>query len=139
MYTFLLILLILDALIVVAAILLQAAKGGGLASSFGGATTASDAFIGTRQASNLLSRLGWWGGGAFLFLSYVLQLMNAGTRVPKSVLDQPLGQTPATTPAAPKPSTNANTAIPLAPAEKAPPVTKNPPPTAGKTPPTKKP
>jgi preprotein translocase subunit SecG len=138
MYTFLLVLLILDSLVVVAAILLQAAKGGGLASSFGGATTASDAFIGTRQASNLLSRLGWWGGGVFLFLSFVLQLMNAGTRVPKSVLDQPLGQAPATAPAAPKPSTNASTAIPLTPVEKAPPATKTTAP-ATKPPVTKKP
>jgi preprotein translocase subunit SecG len=117
MYTFLLVLLILDALIVTIAILLQAAKGGGLASSFGGATTASDAFIGTRQASNLLSRLSWWGGGVFLFLSFVLQLMNAGTRVPKSVLDQPVGQAPATTP---KTSPRAGTAIPLTPAVKVP-------------------
>lgn len=120
MYTFLLILLILDALIVMVAILLQAAKGGGLASSFGGATTASDAFIGTRQATNLLSRVSWWGGGAFLFFAFVLQLMNAGARVPKSILDQPVSQTPATTPATPA---QAGSAVPLTPAEKAPPST----------------
>ena len=119
MYTFLLVLLILDALIVTVAILLQSAKGGGLASSFGGATTASDAFIGTRQASNLLSRLSWWGGGVFLFLAFVLQLMNAGTRVPKSVLDQAVGQSPASAPAS-APSTKAGTTIPLTPVEKAP-------------------
>ena len=127
MYTFILILLILDALVITGAILLQAAKGGGLASSFGGATTASDAFIGTRQASNFLSRISWWGGGAFLLLSFVLQLMNAGSRVPKSVLDQPVGQSPATAPAAtPAPSTSGNPAIPLSPAEKAPATTPSP-------------
>ena len=98
----------------------SAAKGGGLASSFGGATTASDAFIGTRQASNLLSRVSWWGGGAFLALAFVLQLMNAGTRIPKSVLDQPAGQAPASAPANSAPSTKAGTAIPLTPVEKAP-------------------
>ena len=113
------------------AILLQSAKGGGLASSFGGATTASDAFIGTRQASNLLSRLSWWGGGVFLFLAFVLQLMNAGTRVPKSVLDQAVGQAPASAPAS-APSTKAGTTIPLTPVEKAPAATTTPAPATKK-------
>lgn len=117
MYTFLLVVLILIALVVTIAILLQAAKGGGLASSFGGATTASDAFIGTRQASNLLSRVSWWGGGAFLFVAYVLQLMNAGTRVPKSILDQPVGQAPVSAPAPAAPS---GLTVPLTPAEQTP-------------------
>ena len=124
MYTFLLVLLILDALVLVVSILLQAAKGGGLASSFGGATTASDAFIGTRQASNLLSRASWWCGGIFLSLSFVLQLMSVRTRVPKSVLDQTAAPTaPATQP----PASGANTAVPLTPAQKSPATTTPPP------------
>ena len=126
MYTFLLVLLILDALVLVVSILLQAAKGGGLASSFGGATTASDAFIGTRQASNLLSRASWWCGGIFLSLSFVLQLMSVRTRVPKSVLDQTAAPT-APAPATKSPPSGANTAVPLTPAEKSPATTTPPP------------
>src|SRR5881628_3491935 len=56
MYTFLLILLILDSLVLIAAVLLQSGKGGGVAASFGGASSSADAFIGTRQAGNLLRR-----------------------------------------------------------------------------------
>jgi preprotein translocase subunit SecG len=119
MYTFLLILLILDALLLMVAILLQAAKGGGMAASFGGATTAADAFIGARQASNWLSKFSWYGGGAFLFLAFVLQLMSARPTTPRSVLDQPLNQTPAPTTPAPKSGAN----IPLTPAQ---PAEKNP-------------
>ena len=126
MYTFLLVLLILDALVLVVSILLQAAKGGGLASSFGGATTASDAFIGTRQASNLLSRASWWCGGIFLSLSFVLQLMSVRTRVPKSVLDQTAAPT-APAAATKSPPSGANTAVPLTPAEKSPATTTPPP------------
>jgi preprotein translocase subunit SecG len=121
MYTFLLILLILDAILLVVAILLQAAKGGGMAASFGGATTAADAFIGARQASNWLSRFSWYGGGAFLFLAFILQLMSARPSTPRSVLDQPLTQTPA--PATPAPAPKAGTTIPLTPAQ---PAEKNP-------------
>src|SRR5215208_6021278 len=98
MYTFLLTLLIIDALVLGAAILLQSGKGGGLAASFGGASSSTDSLIGTRQAGNLLTKVSWWGGGIFLFLSFVLQLMSVRTRAPKSVLDQPFTQTPATAP-----------------------------------------
>ena len=116
MYTFLLVLLIIDALLLVVAILLQAANGGGMAASFGGATTAADAFIGARQASNWLSKFSWYGGGAFLLIAFVLQLMSARPSTPRSVLDQPLNQAP--TPAAPAPK--GSTTIPLTPAQPAP-------------------
>ena len=110
-YTLLVILLIIDSLVLVTAILLQAGKGGGLAASFGGATSAADALIGTRQAGNLLTRASWWCGGIFLFLSFVLQVGSARTRVPSSVLDAPLT---APAPTAPAPSTQkANPAVPL--------------------------
>ncbi|MEO7963387.1 MAG: preprotein translocase subunit SecG, partial [Gemmatimonadaceae bacterium] len=82
MYIFLLILLILTSLVLIAAVLLQAGKGGGVAASFGGASTASDSLIGTRQAGNLLTKLSWWGGGVFIFLAFVLQLMSVRTRAP---------------------------------------------------------
>jgi preprotein translocase subunit SecG len=119
MYTFLLILIILDSLILVGAVLMQAAKGGGLASSFGGVSTAADAFIGTRQAGDFLSKLTWWGGGVFLFLAFVMQLMSTRTQAPRSILEQQqLSQPPATAPSAPPAGAPA---VPLLPAEKNPP------------------
>src|SRR5215213_10583097 len=96
MYTFLLILLILDSLVLIAAVLLQAGKGGGVAASFGGASSSADAFIGTRQAGNLLTRISWWGGGFWLFLAFVLQIMSTRARTPRSVLDQPIAPQAAT-------------------------------------------
>jgi len=104
MYTFLLVILILVSLVVIAAVLLQAGKGGGLAASFGGASSSSDAFLGTRQAGNLLTKISWYGGGLFLLLAFILQLMSVRTRVPTSVLDQPFSATPAA-PATPKAAT----------------------------------
>ena len=71
MYTFLLVILILISLVLIAAVLLQAGKGGGLAASFGGASSSSDAFMGTRQAGNLLTKVSWYGGGLFLFLAFL--------------------------------------------------------------------
>lgn len=119
MYTFLLVLLILISLVLIGVILLQSGKGGGMAANFGGATSSADAVIGTRQAGNLLTKISWWGGGAFLFLSLVLQLMTSRQRAPKSVLDNAF-----TTPAPAAPATGApaagtapaGTALPLTPA-----------------------
>ena len=113
LYNILLGLLLLDSLILVAAILLQSGKGGGLAASFGGATSATDAFIGTRQAGNLLTKASWICGGAFIMLAFVLQIASTRNRVPKSVLDQPFA--PATAPA-PSQTKSAAPAVPLTPA-----------------------
>ncbi len=101
LYTFLLTLLVIDCAIVMGAILLQSGKGGGLAASFGGASSSPDAFIGIRQAGNLLTKLSWWGGGAFLGLAFILQLMSARTTTPRSVLERGLGSQPANTTPAP--------------------------------------
>jgi preprotein translocase subunit SecG len=95
MFTFLLVLLIIDSFVLIAAILLQSGKGGGLAASFGGVSSSADSLLGTRQTGNLLTRLGWWGGAIFLFLSYVLSLASTRQRAPKSVLDQAFTQPPA--------------------------------------------
>lgn len=104
MYTFLLVLLMIDSLVLIAAILLQSGKGSGLAASFGGVSSSADSLLGTRQAGNLLTKASWWGGGIFLFLSFVLSLSMARSRAPKSVLDDAFTQptAPATAPA-PKP------------------------------------
>lgn len=118
MYTFLLAILILISLVLIAVILLQSGKGGGMSANFGGATSSADAVIGTRQAGNLLTKVSWWGGGAFLFLSLVLQLMTTRQRAPKSVLDNAFSTPAPAAPAATKPGTNpgAGAALPLTPA-----------------------
>src|SRR5690349_21609093 len=114
MYTFLLILLILDSLVLIAAVLLQSGKGGGVAASFGGASSSADAFIGTRQAGNLLTKASWWAGGIFLALAFVLQIASTRRNSPTSVLDRPFA--PPATPAAPVTGTGgaaAPSALPL--------------------------
>ncbi|MBC7895409.1 MAG: preprotein translocase subunit SecG [Cytophagaceae bacterium] len=123
MYTFLLAILIIVSLAVMVAILLQAGKGGGLAASFGGATTAADSLIGSRQAGNLLTKVSWYGGGLFLFVSFLLGLMSNRTRVPRSVLDQPFSSAPAV----PAPKGGAAT-VPVTPIPAAPKTTTPPPP-----------
>jgi preprotein translocase subunit SecG len=116
MYTFLLAILILISLVLIAVILLQSGKGGGMSANFGGATSSADAVIGTRQAGNLLTKISWWGGGAFLFLSLVLQLMTTRQRAPKSVLDNAFTTPAPTAPAAGGAAPAAGAALPLTPA-----------------------
>ncbi|HJP87048.1 MAG TPA: preprotein translocase subunit SecG [Gemmatimonadaceae bacterium] len=122
LYTFLLILLIIDCFVLMAAVLLQSGKGSGLAANFGGASSSPDAFIGIRQAGNLLTKASWWSGGVFLFLCFVLQLMSTHTSAPRSVLEKGLatpqqqGAPPPTSapavPLEPAPSTNAPATTP---------------------------
>ena len=113
MYTFLLVILVLVSIVLIVAILLQSGTGQGLSASFGGASSSPDAFIGMRQAGNLLTKISWLGGGVFLPLAFILQLMSTQQRAPKSVLEGRLG-TPAPL-TAPSPSTAAP-ALPLSPA-----------------------
>lgn len=101
--TLLLVLLILDSFVLIASILLQSGKGSGMAASFGGVSSSPDAFIGTRQAGNLLTKIGWWAGGIFLGIAFLLQIMSTRARAPKSVLDQAL--TPPTAPSTTAPTT----------------------------------
>ncbi|MEO8578622.1 MAG: preprotein translocase subunit SecG [Gemmatimonadales bacterium] len=112
LYTFLLTLLVIDCIVLVLAILLQAGKGSGLAASFGGASSSPDAFIGIRQAGNLLTNASWWGGGIFLGLSFILQIMSTHTTAPRSVLEKGLGGQPANVAPAP----TSAPAVPLEPA-----------------------
>ena len=124
MYTFLLILLVLVSFILIGAILLQSGTGQGLSASFGGASSSPDAFIGMRQAGNLLTKISWWGGGVFLALAFILQLMSTQQHAPKSVLEGRLGAPPPVS--VPSPS-SAAPAIPLTPAPTTPaPATKEP-------------
>ena len=131
MFTLLLVLLVLDSVVLIAAVLLQAGKGGGLAATFGGAASSTDAFVGMRQAANLLTRLSWWCGGLFLLLGFVLSIMSVRASAPRSVLDQPFSQ-PAT---GNTPASKTAPAVPLEPATKAPqPQTGKAPPPSGKAP-----
>lgn len=129
MYTFLLILLLIDAIVLSAAVLMQAGKGGGLAASFGGASSSSDAFLGTRQAGNILTKASWWCGGIFIFLAFVLQLMSNRSAAPTSILDQALTPSAQTAPssAGNVPTTGVQSAVPLTP-EPAPATPNTPPP-----------
>jgi preprotein translocase subunit SecG len=112
LYTFLLTLLVLDCVVLMLAILLQSGKGTGLAANFGGASSSPDAFIGIRQAGNLLTTASWWGGGIFLGLCFILQIMSTHTSAPRSVLEKGLGTQPANV--APPPTSAP--AVPLEPA-----------------------
>jgi preprotein translocase subunit SecG len=112
LYTFLLTLLVIDCIVVILAVLLQSGKGSGLAASFGGASSSQDALIGIRQAGNLLTTISWWGGGIFLGLCFVLQIMSTHTSAPRSVLEKGLGTQPANV--APPPTSAP--AVPLEPA-----------------------
>jgi preprotein translocase subunit SecG len=131
MYTFLLVLLVMNSLVLIAAVLLQSGKGGGLSANFGGASSSPDSFVGTRQAANLLTRITWWGGGIFLALAFILQIMGTRASTPTSVLD-PLSRQGAAAPTAPAP-TSAPSAVPLTPLTPAPKPAPAAPPT--KTPP----
>ena len=121
LYSFLIFIVVIDAVVLIAAILLQAGKGSGLAASFGGASSSPDAFIGIRQAGNLLTKATWWCAGIFLGLSFVLQVMSTRTQVPKSVLEDTFG-TPAPA-SAPAPVGGPSTAAPAVPLQAAPPAT----------------
>ncbi len=112
LYNFLLTLLVLDCVVLVLAVLLQSGKGTGLAASFGGASSSPDALIGIRQAGNLLTTISWWGGGIFLGLCFILQIMSTHTSAPRSVLEKGLGTQP--TNVAPPPTSAP--AVPLEPA-----------------------
>src|SRR3981081_1849946 len=104
LYTFLLTLLVLDCIVLILAILLQSGKGTGLAANFGGASSSPDAFIGIRQAGNLLTTASWWGGVIFLVLCFIVQIRPTHPSAPRSVREKGLGSHPAT--AAPPPTSS---------------------------------
>lgn len=94
MFTLLVVLISVLAVLLCVIILLQAGKGGGLAATFGGASSSTESFMGGRQAATLLTKLTWFGGGVFLFLSLVLAVLSAsGTATPESILREGLGPT----------------------------------------------
>jgi preprotein translocase subunit SecG len=101
LYTLAMVILIVTALVLVVAILMQAGKGGGLAANFGGAGSSSDSFLGSRQASNILTKSSWYAGAIFLALSYLMSLAAARPDVGGSVLDPIIQSAPAPAPGAP--------------------------------------
>ncbi len=96
----LIVLISIIAAILCVIILLQAGKGGGLAASFGGQSSSTDSFLGGRQTATALTKMSWYGGGAFLFLALVLTILSARSEeLPESVLRQagtPLSEPPPT-------------------------------------------
>ena len=123
LYTLLMVLLTIDSIVLIVAILLQSGQGQGLAATFGGVSSSASSLFGTRQTGNLLTKASWWGGGIFLFLSFLLSLASSRGRAPRSVLDQAFPNAPAT---APTPA-NSGTQSPV-------PLTPAPQPTAPATP-----
>ncbi len=89
MFAFFLTLLIIDSLLLGTVVLLQSGKGGGLAAMGGGNSTES--FFGGRQAVTILTKMSWWCGGIFLFLSLVLAGFGGRSGTPSSAL-QDIGQ-----------------------------------------------
>jgi preprotein translocase subunit SecG len=122
LYTFLLTLLVITCIVLMLAILLQSGKGTGLAASFGGASSSPDALIGIRQAGNILTNISWWGGGIFLGLCFILQILSTHTSAPRSVLEQSLGTQPQNV--APPPTSAPAVPLEAAPATTAPAGTK---------------
>ncbi|MFQ5704771.1 MAG: preprotein translocase subunit SecG [Gemmatimonadales bacterium] len=101
MFAFFLTLLIIDSVVLATVILLQSGKGGGLAAMGGSASTES--FFGGRQAVTILTKMSWWCGGIFLFLSLILAGMGTRAGAPRSALDDlgepvPVAPTPAALP-----------------------------------------
>lgn len=92
MYGLLLAILVLDGLFLTVVILLQAGKGGGLA-AMGGGVSATEGILGGRQATTMLTRATWTGGGVFMALALVLSIMSSRARAPESILqfDAPAG------------------------------------------------
>jgi preprotein translocase subunit SecG len=87
MYTFLVSLLVLDGFFLAIVVLLQAGKGGGLA-AMGGGAAATDGILAGRQATTMLTRATWTGGGIFLALALVLSIMSSRAQQPTSILEQ---------------------------------------------------
>ena len=91
MYGFLLALLVLDGLFLGVVILLQSGKGGGLA-AMGGGAAATEGILGGRQATTVLTRATWVGGGAFMALALILSIMSSRAQLPQSILLDDLQQ-----------------------------------------------
>jgi preprotein translocase subunit SecG len=91
---FLFILIVVSVGLVIA-ILMQAGKGGGLAANFGGAGSSADSFLGSRQATTVVTKASWIGGGIFLFLAFVLSLASMRPSGTESVIGRAFQNTPA--------------------------------------------
>lgn len=91
MYYFLLGLLVLDGFFLGVVILLQSGKGGGLA-AMGGGAAATEGILGGRQATTVLTRATWIGGGAFMALALILSIMSSRAQLPQSILLDDLQQ-----------------------------------------------
>ncbi|MFP4624725.1 MAG: preprotein translocase subunit SecG [Gemmatimonadota bacterium] len=99
MFGILLTLLILDGILLMVIVLMQAGKGGGLAAMGGGGGTATESFMGGRQAATVLTKSTWITAAIFLVLALVLSILSS-----RSAEDTPLLQEEfQTAPVAPQP------------------------------------
>ncbi|MEM6327186.1 MAG: preprotein translocase subunit SecG [Bacteroidota bacterium] len=76
MFIFLIVIILLIAIMMSVVVLLQSGKGGGLSGIAGGQTTQ---ILGARQAPDLLEKVTWALGGAFLFLSVITTFFTGTT------------------------------------------------------------
>lgn len=118
MITVVLVIHLMIAAALIGVILLQKSEGGALGMGGGGMS----GFMTGRSTANLLTRTTAILAAAFFLTSITLALLAGGSRVARSVLDQPVAPAPSSQPAAPAPSSAP--ATPAAPAEPSAPLAK---------------
>jgi preprotein translocase subunit SecG len=131
MTTVLLLVQMFVTLAMIAVVLIQRSEGGGLGI---GSSQGMGSFMGGRGTANLLTRTTAILGATFFGLSLVLALMNKGTTVHRSVLDEAPPPPAQTAPARPVPgaATSGPVAVPApAPAPAVPTVPGTPAPATG--------
>jgi preprotein translocase subunit SecG len=109
---------VLIALALIGVVMLQKSEGGALGMGGGGMS----GFMTGRSTANLLTRTTAILAAAFFLTSITLALLAGGSRVARSVLDQPAAPASSSQPAAPAP--NSAPATPAAPAEPSAPLAK---------------
>lgn len=114
MTTVILVIHVMLAIALVAVVLLQRSEGGALGIGGGGGM---GGLMTGRATANLLSRTTAVLAALFMLTSLTLAYMSKGPSEPKSILEQPPGQTMPALPAAPAPTPPAPGEAPQAPAE----------------------
>ena len=102
MFIFLVVVILLIAILMSVVVLLQSGKGGGLSGIAGGQTTQ---ILGARQAPDLLEKVTWALGGAFLFLSVVTTFFTETTEVQDPSAFEQAAEEADQLPASPLPTT----------------------------------
>ena len=116
MTTILLIIHLLIALALVGVILLQRSEGGalGIGGGGGGGGGGLGGFMSGRASANLLTRTTAFLAVGFIATSLTLAIIASNRSAPTSILDQPLGESPAATETPSEPEAPAEPAAPTA-------------------------